>query len=132
MPDGTMVSRQMMNVGDYQFLKADEVLALFDYRKSAAKDLWKVISSKTPEKAINISRGHGRKMETLILTRSGYAIITFLTRKRLANKLGVLGDEEIGVPLVHSQPGQKRGRGRPRKTDIPAQKVDDTFQSDTD
>lgn len=122
----------MLHLGDDQFVKSGEVILLLDYKKSAAKELWRIVSSKYPERAINLSRGKGRKMETLVVTKTGHAVVTFLTRRRLANKLGILGESEIGAPLAHNTGTQKRGRGRPKKTDVPSKPVDDTFEPDTD
>lgn len=120
----------LLHLGDDQFVKSGEIVLLLDYKKSAAKELWRIVSSKSPERAINLSRGKGRKMETLIVAKTGHVVVTFLTRRRLANKLGILGEAEIGAPLAHAGT-QKRGRGRPKKTDVPSKPVDDTFEPDT-
>lgn len=120
----------MLHIGDDQFVKSGEVIFLLDYKKTAAKELWKLILSKTPEKALNLSRGKGRKMETLIITKTGHAVVTFLTRRRVANKLGILGETNaVGIPLASPE---KRGRGRPKKTDVPGQAINDTFKPDPD
>lgn len=82
---------RLLNCGFYNYVTTSAVVALIDCRIEAAKKLKKSVRAEKPRSIIDLTRG--RKELTLIVLTGDRYIISAISRKQLAKRMG-LTDEQ--------------------------------------
>jgi len=78
----------LLQVGFYNFVTVDNVLAILDYRLSTAKKIVKSAREERPRSVIDVSKG--RKCMSLIILKGNTYIISTIPRITLAKRLGAV------------------------------------------
>jgi regulator of extracellular matrix RemA (YlzA/DUF370 family) len=99
---------EVLHVGFYNYVTAESVVALIDYKLAAAKKIIKSAKDEKPRSVMDVTRG--RKAQTLIVLVGDRYLISAIYRKQLAKRLSPLPEEEqdeIFPPLAHSSGTQE-------------------------
>lgn len=78
----------VLHIGFYNFIVSDNVVALIDYRTTAAKKIVKSAREEKPRAVIDVTRG--RKANTLIICTGDRYFISAIYRQQLAKRLGAV------------------------------------------
>ena len=103
----------MLNVGFYQWLSVDRIVAILDYRTAVSQKLIKIAKEEDSDKILNCTRG--KRYQSLIVMDTGHYVISTIPRKQLARRLGVFDTEPDTEKPVK---GNTKAQGRPSNSDI--------------
>ncbi len=91
-----------LHVGFYNYVLVDHVIALIDYKASAAKKIVKSARAEKPRAVMDVTRG--RKANTLIVLTGDRYLISAIYRQQLAKRLGA-----VSVPVEEELPVTSKG-----------------------
>lgn len=77
---------EILNIGFYNFVSTESVVAVIDYKLAAAKKIVKSARAERPRSVIDLTKGR-KALSLLVLTGDRYAI-SAISMKSLAKRLG--------------------------------------------
>lgn len=93
---------KVINVGFYNFVTADSIVALLDYKLLAAKKIVKSAREERPRSVMDITKG--RKSRTLIVLTGDRYIISATYRQSIARRICLdIEDEDAQGTLSDTQ-----------------------------
>lgn len=81
-----------LNVGFYNYVLVDHIVALVDFKISSVKKLVKYIKERDPRAIVDLTRG--RRSVTLVMLTDNRYIISAISRRQLMNRLSMDDNEE--------------------------------------
>lgn len=97
-----------LHIGFYNYVLTENIIALIDYRTSAAKKIVKSAREEKPRSVIDVTRG--RKAQTLIVVSGDRYIISAIYRQQLAKRLEPVIDEPTPEEILTPKKGYSKIR----------------------
>ena len=83
----------VLNLGFYNYVTTDSVVALIDYKLEAAKKIVRSVKSEKPRSLLDVTKG--RKCQTLVVLTGDRYVISAIYRQQLATRLMQALNDEI-------------------------------------